>query len=106
MKCTKEIPNDDCLDDDTWTDTARYDINGLTNDFLQGCMNIFARYRHTGDAEDFYWSFYSSITSNATDYFPSLRSPACTTLSMKIADRLVAIARQQQYLGDPIKPKK
>ena len=65
----------------------------MTPDFITQCTQILGNFRSTGDADEFYSSFYASIADHSTNYFPGLVFPACTTLCIKVADKLAAVSR-------------
>ena len=50
-------------------------------------------FRSTGDAEEFYSSYYATIVAHTENYFPGLPFPVCTTLAAKVADKLAAVSR-------------
>ena len=97
--CVGDIGKDECLDENTRKAIQNYSVDNLQESFLLECVKIYKNIHDTGDAGCFYATFYSSIIANAVLYFPGLPFPACTTLSMKIADKLLARCQPPKELS-------
>ena len=91
----KNIETDLCIDDDTRRQISQYDINNLGISLTNELNKIFKQLTKNGDADEFYSSYYASITLNAALYFPNRPHPSCATFAIKLADKLLASTHDQ-----------
>ncbi len=48
----------------------------------------------TGNAEEFYSSYYSKVIFNSNELFPNLEQPCCSLFAKRLGDKLFAIAKK------------
>ena len=95
----KNIGNDLCIDDDTRRRISEYDVSNLSRSLENEVNKIYKQLIKTGDADEFYSTYYASIAQNAGLYFPNLSHPSCITFAIKLADKLLASTNE-----NPIPP--
>lgn len=65
------------------------------NGGISEIKNMYGRLVKSGNAEQFYTSFYSAVVSNAVIYFEGLSRDAATLLSTKVADCILASSKEK-----------
>ena len=89
-ECFNDAITDKCLDNTTWEHIEQCDKRCLNSALFEECASLYEKLLQTGNAEKFYASFYSNIVANAVDKFPGMLFPSCTTIAIKIVDKLLA----------------
>ena len=93
-ECFNDAITDKCLDNTTREHIEQDDKQYLNSALFGECASLYEKLLQTGNAEKFYASFYSNIVANAAAKFPGLLFPSCTTIAIKIADKLLAYSRR------------
>ena len=58
---------------------------------------IYEGYTRNGDAEKFYGKYYATVAAKSTQFFSGISRNAATLLATKVADCLLAYAKQQKH---------
>ena len=93
-ECFNDAITDKCLDNITREHTEECNKQCLNSALCEECASLYEKLLQTGNAEKFYAPFYRNIVANAVDKFPGLLFPSCTTIAIKIADKLLAYSRK------------